>query len=69
MMRATVDETRVPNSAGAAPKWPPATSQLLVVIIDSPSLAKAGHAATKRANAIAKTSAGMTVAQAVVRAS
>ncbi len=69
MIKATAEETSVPYSAGAAPKWPALTSQSLVVTIDSPSLEKAGHAATKIASAIATTSAGTTNAHAAVRTS
>src|SRR3954469_13786250 len=67
--RATIDDTTVPNRAGAAPKWPPATSQSLDVTIESPSLANAGQAAEKMEIAIAITSAGTTSAQMVVRVS
>ncbi len=67
MISATADETKVPNSAGAAPKCPPLTSQSLVVTIDRPSLANAGQAAAKMATAIATTSAGTTNAQRAVR--
>src|SRR5881396_2127245 len=69
MISATADETRVPNTAGPAPKWPLATSQSLVVTMEKPSLENAGHAAAKIATAIATTSAGITIAQAAVRVS
>jgi hypothetical protein len=66
MIKATVEETSVPKIAGAAPNFPALTSQSLEVTMDSPSFAKAGHAAAKTAIAIAITSAGTTNAQAVV---
>jgi hypothetical protein len=66
MMSATAEETSVPKIAGAAPNFPAPTSHSLDVTIDSPSLAKAGHAATKMAIAMAATSAGTTSAHAVV---
>ena len=66
---ATAEETRVPNKAGAAPNEPPATSQLLDVTMDNPSLANAGQAAAKIATAIDITSAGTTSAHATVMSS
>ena len=69
MINATVEETSVPNMAGAAPNFPALTSQSLDVTIDNPSFEKAGHAAANIAIAIAITSAGTTSAQAVVTVS
>ena len=69
MISATADETRVPKTAGAAPKCPFATSQSLEVTMDSPSLENAGQAAAKIATAMATTSAGITIAQPAVRIS
>src|SRR5688572_21727934 len=61
-----IDETIVPNNAGAAPNFPARTSHSLEVMKPRPNVLIAGHAATIIATPISIRSSGTKAANAVV---